>query len=90
MNKAQLVETVAKQTQLAKTTIEDTLNSTFEIIKKNIKKGHDVTLVGFGTFTRSKRRSRAGRNPQTGAEMTIPAMVVPKFRAGKEFKELIG
>ena len=89
MNKAQLVETVAKQTQLAKTTIEDTLNSTFEIIKKNIKKGHDVTLVGFGTFTRSKRRSRAGRNPQTGAAIKIPARKTPGFTAGKTLKRAI-
>ena len=55
-------------------------------IKKAVKKGDDVTLVGFGTFTKSKRKARTGRNPQTGKEIKIPAMTVPKFRAGREFK----
>ena len=89
MNKAQLIEAVAKETQLTKTTIEDTLNATLEIIKKGVKKGDDVTLVGFGTFTRSKRKARAGRNPQTGKEIKIPAMTVPRFRPGKEFKDAV-
>jgi DNA-binding protein HU-beta len=87
MNKAQLVEHVAKSTSLTKTDVEAVLNSSFEMIKKSVKKGDDVTLVGFGTFTKSKRKARAGRNPQTGKEIRIPAMTVPKFRAGKEFKD---
>ena len=56
-------------------------------IKHSLKKGNDVTLIGFGTFTRSKRKVRAGRNPQTGAVIKIPAMTIPKFRAGTEFKK---
>ena len=54
-----------------------------------MKKGEDVTLIGFGTFTKSKRKARIGRNPQTGKEIKIPAMNVPKFRAGREFKNAI-
>lgn len=89
MNKAQLVEQVSKSTSLTKTDVEHVLNSSFELIKKSVKKGDDVTLVGFGTFTKTKRKARAGRNPQTGKEIKIPAMTVPKFRPGKEFKAAV-
>lgn len=89
MNKAQLVESVAKDTNLTKTAVEETLNAALESIKRSVKKGEDVTLVGFGTFTRSKRRARTGRNPQTGKEIQIPAAVVPRFRPGKEFKDTL-
>jgi DNA-binding protein HU-beta len=87
MNKTQLIDAIAKNTQLTKTSVEDVLNVAIETIKKTVKKGDDVTLVGFGTFTKSKRKARGGCNPRTGAEMKIPAMTVPRFRAGKEFKE---
>jgi DNA-binding protein HU-beta len=87
MNKAQLVEKIAEATSLTKTDVENVLNSSIDLIKKSVKKGDDVTLVGFGTFTKSKRKARMGRNPQTGKEIKIPAMTVPKFRPGKEFKD---
>jgi len=86
MNKALLVEQVAKNTSLAKTNVESVLNSSLELIRKAVKKGDSVTLVGFGTFTRSKRKARLGRNPQTGKEIRIPATTVPKLKPGKEFK----
>jgi DNA-binding protein HU-beta len=89
MNKSELVEAVAQNVELTKSNIEDVLNATLDLIKKNVKKGDDVTLVGFGTFTKSKRKARMGRNPQTGKEIKIPAMTVPRFRAGKEFKETV-
>jgi DNA-binding protein HU-beta len=89
MNKSQLVETIAEHTQLTKTNIEEILNTTLDLVKKSVKKGDDVTLVGFGTFTKSKRKARIGRNPQTGKEIKIPAMTVPRFRPGKEFKETV-
>lgn len=89
MNKTQLVDQLAKQTQITKTQIEEVLNATIDTIKKTVKKGDDVTLVGFGTFTKSKRKARSGRNPQTGSEIKIPAMTVPRFRAGKEFKDAV-
>ncbi len=87
MNKMQLIDAVAKNTQLTKTSVEDVLNVAIETIKKSVKKGDDVTLVGFGTFTKSKRKARKGSNPRNGAEIKIPAMTVPRFRAGKEFKD---
>ena len=89
MNKTQLVDAVAKQVQLTKSSVEEILNMTIESIKKSVKKGDDVTLVGFGTFTKSKRKARMGRNPQTGKEIKIPAMTVPRFRPGKEFKSAL-
>jgi DNA-binding protein HU-beta len=89
MNKAELIERVAKESNISKSDVEKTLNSMIDIIKKSIKKGDDVKLIGFGTFTRSKRQARTGRNPQTGTEIKIPACNVPKFKPGKEFKDLI-
>jgi DNA-binding protein HU-beta len=89
MNKADLIEAVAKNTRLTKVDVELTINAVLDTVKKHVKKGEDVTLIGFGTFTRSKRKARAGRNPQTGKEIKIPAMVVPKFRAGREFKDAL-
>ncbi len=89
MNKTQLVDSIADSTRLTKTDVEAVLNSVIEHIRKSVKKGDDVTLVGFGTFTKSKRKARAGRNPQTGKEIKIPAATVPRFRPGKEFKEAV-
>ncbi len=89
MNKAQLIEVVAKAANVTKVDAENVLNATIDSIKKAVKKGDDVTLIGFGTFTKTKRQARAGRNPQTGKEIKIPAMVVPKFRPGREFKDAI-
>lgn len=89
MNKAQLIESVAKQASVTKVDAENILNYTLDVIKKSVKKGDDVTLIGFGTFTKSKRKARTGRNPQTGKEIKIPAMTVPKFRPGREFKNAI-
>ena len=89
MNKAELVDAIAGTTQLTKTAVEDVLNTAFDLVKKQVKKGEDITLVGFGTFTRSKRKARMGRNPQTGQEIRIPAMNMPRFKPGKEFRDLL-
>ena len=89
MNKAQLIEAVAKATKMTKVDAENVLNTALDTIKKSVKKGDDVTLIGFGTFTKSKRKAPMGRNPQTGKEIKIPAMNVPKFRAGREFKDTV-
>jgi DNA-binding protein HU-beta len=89
MNKAQLIEAVAKVTKVTKVDAEMVLNSALDAIKKSVKKGEDVTLIGFGTFTKTKRKARSGRNPQTGKEIKIPAMTVPKFRPGREFKDAL-
>jgi DNA-binding protein HU-beta len=89
MNKAQLVEHLASQVNITKADCERVIDLTIESIKKAVKKGDDVTLVGFGTFTRSKRKARTGRNPQTGESIKVPACTVPKFRPGKAFKEFL-
>jgi DNA-binding protein HU-beta len=89
MNKQQLIEKIAEETKATKAQTEAILNSAFETIKKTVKKGDDVKLVGFGTFTKAKRKARIGRNPQTGKTIKIPAAWAPKFRAGAEFKQMV-
>ena len=89
MNKAQIVDQLAGLHSLPKTQIEAMLNSTLDIVKKAVKKGDVVTLVGFGSFHKTKRKARNGRNPQTGKEIKIPAHNFPKFRPGLEFKKLV-
>lgn len=87
MNKAEIVDQLAKDHSVSKIQAETLLNSTLDIIKKSVKKGDVVTLVGFGSFYKAKRKARKGRNPQTGAELKIPAHNIPKFRPGLEFKK---
>ena len=65
------------------------LDAFVEAVSSSLQKGEDVSLVGFGTFTVSERAARTGRNPQTGAEIKIPATKVPKFRAGKKLKDAV-
>jgi DNA-binding protein HU-beta len=89
MNKQELIEKLASETKMPKTQCEAVLNATFDSIKKAVKKGDDVKLVGFGTFTKTKRKARMGRNPQTGKEIKIPASWAPKFRPGSEFKGML-
>lgn len=89
MNKAELVDHLASETGISKADTERILNAAIDTIKKAVRKSEDVTLVGFGTFTRTKRRARKGRNPQTGEPIKIGASVVPKFRAGKPFRDLL-
>lgn len=89
MNKAQLVERIATETKSTKAQTERMLDATFETIRRSVKKGDEVKLVGFGTFTKTKRKARTGRNPQTGDAIKIPAAWVPKFRSGSEFKKLL-
>lgn len=88
MNKAELIERVAKKTELTKVQSEQVIDAALEVIAKSVSKGEEVKLVGFGTFSRSTRKSRAGRNPKTGTKLVIPAAKVPKFKAGKDFRDL--
>lgn len=87
MNKAQLVDHLAEQTGMTKADTERIINTAIDTIKTRVKSSEDVTLVGFGTFTRSKRKARRGRNPRTGELIEVPASVVPRFKPGKAFKE---
>jgi len=89
MNKAQLIDRIAKETRLSKTSIEKTLNSAFTIIKDSVVEGDNVTLLGFGTFTISTRKERQGHNPHTGKKMTIPEITMPRFKPSKDFKDLL-
>ena len=89
MNKAQLIEKVAAETNITKAQTERLLDVALDTIRKAVKKGDDVKLVGFGTFTKAKRKARTGRNPQTGKAIKIPAAWYPKFRPGAEFKQFV-
>ena len=89
MNKAELIETLASDTKMTKAQTERMLDAVMECIKKTVKKGDEVKLVGFGTFTKAKRKARMGRNPQTGKSIKIPASWFPKFRPGAEFKSMV-
>ena len=84
MNKAELIAQIAEDAGVSKTQANAALDSFVATVTKTLKKGDKVTLVGFGTFSVSKRAARTGRNPQTGATIKIKAKKVDKFKAGKE------
>ena len=88
MNKAELVETVAKKVKLPKAQIQRVLDETFGVIKKSMKTKR-VQLIGFGTFESMRRKKRQGVNPATGKKITIPAKRVPKFRPGQAMKDAV-
>jgi DNA-binding protein HU-beta len=88
MNKADLINEVAKVVSTKKEA-QGAVDCVLESITKALKKGDDVTLVGFGTFKEVKRKARKGRNPQTGAEIKISASKAPKFSAGKALKDAV-
>ena len=89
MNKADFVGAVADAAELTKADAGRAVDAVIEVIKKALKKGDDVTLVGFGTFSVRKRAARKGRNPQTGAEIKIKASKNPAFKAGKALKDAV-
>ena len=89
MTKADLIEKMASDADISKAATGKALDSFVEAVTKTVKKGNKVALVGFGTFSVSKRKARIGRNPQTGATIKISARKVPKFSAGKAFKDAV-
>ncbi len=89
MNKAELVEAIAKDAKITKSQAQGALNSFTKNVEKSLKKGKKVTLVGFGTFSTSKRAARTGRNPQTGKKIRIPARRVARFAPGKALKDSV-
>jgi DNA-binding protein HU-beta len=89
MNKNELVSAVADAASISKGDAQSAVDAVFSVITGELKKGGDVRLVGFGNFTVSKRAASTGRNPQTGAEVQIPARTVPKFSAGKGLKDAV-
>ena len=87
MNKADLVAAMAEKAGVSKKDAEASLKASTDVVAEELKKGEKIQLVGFGTFEVSERAARTGRNPQTGAEMTIAASKAPKFKAGKALKD---
>ena len=89
MNKAELIAKIAEESKLTKKAAETALDAFVTSVEEALKNGEKVQLVGFGTFEVRKRAARKGRNPQTKAEIKIPASKAPVFKAGKALKELV-
>lgn len=89
MTKADLINAVSEKIDLSKKDIGAVINECFEAITKALSKKDKVQIVGFGTFEVRNRKERKGRNPSTGKEITIPASLVPGFKAGKSLKEAV-
>ena len=89
MNKQELISTVADASGLSKSDAVEAVEAVFDAISGSLKKGDEVRLVGFGTFSISKRKASTGRNPRTGEPMTIKASSQPKFKAGKGLKDSV-
>ena len=89
VNKDALVQSIVAKTDLTKKDVESVLEAMIDVITAELSSGNKVTMTGFGTFRVSNRAARQGINPQTKATITIPAMTVPKFTAGKTLKEAV-
>ncbi len=89
MNKSQLVDSIAKEAKLTKADAKRALEAFMKTTKGALKKGDKISLVGFGTFSVSKRSARTGRNPQTGKEIKIAAKKVVKFKAGADLANTV-
>ena len=89
MNKTELVAAIAEQTELSKKDAEKALKAFIDVVTDELNKCEKVQLLGFGTFEISERAAREGRNPLTGATMSIPASKAPKFKAGKALKDAV-
>lgn len=89
MTKAELIGKMAAGSKISKAAAGKALDAFVDGVKASLKKEERVTLVGFGTFSVSKRKARKGRNPRTGKEIKIPARKVPKFTPGKAFKDAV-
>ena len=89
MNKGEVIGAVADASGLTKADAERAVDAMFDTIKKALKSGDSVSLVGFGTFVVRSRAARSGRNPRTGEEIKIAASKVPAFKAGKALKDAL-
>ena len=87
MTKAEIIDSLAKKTDLTKKDVENVYNATFELIKDELAKGNDVAVSGFGAFKVAKRAARTGLNPQTKEKIKIPARKAVTFKPGKALKE---
>jgi len=89
VTKAELISSVAEQAGLKKVEAEKAVAAFIASVTTALKGGDKLSLVGFGTFSTSKRSARKGQNPQTGKKIDIPAATVPKFKPGKTLKEAV-
>ncbi len=89
MNKSELVEAVAAETELTRIQSAEAVDAVLGAIQEALKEGDTVGLVGFGTFAVTERAARTGRNPRTGDEIEIPAARLPKFKPGKGLKDAV-
>lgn len=87
MNLSELTDRVAQAAGASKTQTREIIKTTFDAMQLEVSKGGRVCIVGFGSFFPAERKQRTGRNPQTGEPVAIPAMTVPRFKPGKEFKD---
>ena len=89
MNKAELIEHMANNADLNKAQAGRALDALIDAVRRTLKKGDSVSLIGFGTFAVTKRAARTGRNPRTGSAVELPAKHVPHFRPGKELRAMV-
>ena len=89
MNKKELVEQVAEQSNLSKNKAELAVSAFIHNTQEALARGESVQLIGFGTFSVADRAARKGRNPQTGQEIHIPACKMPQFKPGNKFREVV-
>lgn len=89
MNKSELIDAAAASSGLPKADMQRALDCVLDEITQAVKKGEKVALTGFGNFELRERAARTGRNPQTGAEMQVPASKAPAFKPGKAFKDAV-
>jgi DNA-binding protein HU-beta len=89
MNRQELIERIAQDTDQSKAAVDRMLASFIDNVQTAVAKGDKITLVGFGSFERVKTAARTGRNPATGAALKIAASKRPKFTAGAKFKEVV-
>lgn len=89
MNKNELIANVAEAAGLSKADATKAVDAVFNSISGALKRGNEVRLVGFGTFSVAQRAASKGRNPRTGAPINIPASKQPKFKAGKQLKDAV-
>jgi len=89
MNKSQLIDAIADKANLTKADASRALDAFIDTVSDALKKGDNITLIGFGTFAVKERQERQGRNPRTGEPMTIKAAKIPAFKAGKTLKDAV-
>ena len=89
MNKPDIVAAVARSSGISKTSADNAVDAIFSAITDALRKGEDVRLVGFGTFSTRRRAAHQGRNPRTGEAIQIPASTLPKFKPGRPLKDAV-